>query len=114
MTTEFDDTTTVRELRGIVQQFVDERDWRHFHNAKNLSMSLAIEVGELMEHFQWLTTEQVVARQGYCKDQVADELADVACYALGLANALDIDLTSAIRTKMVKNRIKHPEPPAST
>ena len=47
-----DRTTTVNELRELVQQFVDERDWNTFHNPKNLSMSLAIEAGELMEHFR--------------------------------------------------------------
>ena len=52
-----DQQTTVAELREIVQRFVDERDWHQFHSPKNLSMSLAIEVAELMEHFQWITTE---------------------------------------------------------
>lgn len=102
-----DQETTVGQLRNIVQQFVDERDWRHFHNAKNLSMSLAIEAGELMEHFQWLTTEQVVDGD-FSLSEVRDELADVACYALAISNALEIDLSSAIKNKMVKNRIKYP------
>ena len=106
-----DDTkTTVAELRAIVQEFVDERQWRKFHNAKNLSMSLAIEAAELMEHFQWLTTDEVVAGEQMDVNEIADELADVTCYALAMANVLKIDLSQAVRSKMVKNRIKYPAP----
>ncbi|MEZ6137162.1 MAG: nucleotide pyrophosphohydrolase [Pirellulaceae bacterium] len=104
-----DDTeTSVSELRQIMREFVAERNWQKFHNAKNLTMSLAIEAGELMEHFQWLTTEEVEAQQGYDLAAVSDELADVVCYALSLANALEIDLTAAITSKMVQNRLKYP------
>ena len=108
MTTKDDATTTVAELKVVVQQFVDERNWRKFHNAKNLSMSLAIEAAELMEHFQWLTTDEVVAGQQQNFAEIADELADVTCYALAIANVLHIDLTQAVNGKMVKNRLKYP------
>jgi dCTP diphosphatase len=108
MTTTSDSTTTVAELKEVVQQFVDERNWRKFHNAKNLSMSLAIEAAELMEHFQWLTTEEVVAGEQQDLAEIADELADVTCYALAIANVLNIDLSHAVKSKMVKNRMKYP------
>jgi NTP pyrophosphatase (non-canonical NTP hydrolase) len=108
MTINDDSTTTVADLKGVVQQFVDERNWRKFHNAKNLSMSLAIEAAELMEHFQWLTTDEVVAGEQQDFTEIADELADVTCYALALANVLKIDLTKAVNSKMVKNRKKYP------
>ena len=48
-----DQETTVADLRRIVADFVTARDWEQFHSPKNLSMALAIEAGELMEHFQW-------------------------------------------------------------
>ena len=99
---------TVQQLREIMRQFVRERQWEKFHNAKNLSMSLAIETGELLEHFQWLTTDQVVAGEGLDRAGIRDELADVLCYALSLANALDIDISQAIHQKMIKNRLKYP------
>jgi NTP pyrophosphatase (non-canonical NTP hydrolase) len=105
-----DSDCTVSQLRSVVEQFVVERDWHKFHNAKNLSMSLSIEASELMEHFQWLTTEEVVAGEGFDRQQVTEELADVGSYLLALANALDIDLSSAIVQKMVKNRLKYPAP----
>lgn len=103
-----DETTTVAELRQWMKAFVAERNWQHFHNGKNLAMSLAIEAGELMEHFQWLTSDEVLDRDRLDMPGIRDELADVVCYALSLANALDIDLSQAIEQKMVKNRVKYP------
>jgi len=91
-----------------MRTFVAERNWEKFHNAKNLSMSLAIETGELLEHFQWLTSDEVVAGEGYDLQEVQDGMADVACYLLSLASALDVDLAQAIEQKMVKNRVKYP------
>lgn len=103
-----DSSATVRQLRDLMQRFVDERNWRQFHNLKNLSMSLAIEAGELMEHTQWLTSEQVEEGSQIDRQAVAEELCDVLSYTLAIANALDIDLTSALQQKMVKNRAKYP------
>ena len=71
-------------------------------------MALAIEAAELMEHYQWLTTEQVTLGEGYDLAEVTDELADITSYVLALANTLDIDLSSAVANKMVKNRLKYP------
>lgn len=103
-----DRTTTVGELRQVVEQFVAERDWHRFHDLKNLSMSLSIEAAELMEHTQWLGSDQVQAAEGYDCQQVAEELADVLSYTLAIANRLEIDLSSAMIAKMAKNRLKYP------
>ncbi|MBL9123439.1 MAG: nucleotide pyrophosphohydrolase, partial [Planctomycetaceae bacterium] len=88
-----DDRATVAELRALVRQFVDERDWQQFHTPKNLAMSLAIEAAELMEHFQWLTPDEVqrAAAEPATRTAVGEELADVLCYALALANTLGLD-----------------------
>jgi dCTP diphosphatase len=106
-----DQITTIAELRYLVAEFVAARDWNQFHSPKNLSMSLAIEAAELMEHFQWLTVEEsreIAAKPGKLTEVSSDELADVLCYSLALANELNIDLTAAIRSKMVKNAEKYP------
>lgn len=103
-----DTATSVAQLKSLVEQFVGERNWQQFHNAKNLSMALTVEAAELMEHFQWLTTDQVRSGQGYDLQQVTEELADITSYALALANVLEIDLAQAVEQKMVKNRIKYP------
>jgi dCTP diphosphatase len=105
-----DATTTLATLKEAMRQFVAEREWEQFHSPKNLSMGLAVEAAELMEHFLWIDNEpsrQVVgdpARLG----EVADEMADVACYLLALSNTLGIDLSEAILSKMAKNALKYP------
>lgn len=105
-----DATTSLAQLRHMVEEFVRARSWEPFHTPKNLSMALAIEAAELMEHFQWLTpeqAEQVKADRIKCT-AVADELADVLCYVMALANRLEIDLSAAVQAKMVKNAEKYP------
>jgi NTP pyrophosphatase (non-canonical NTP hydrolase) len=89
---------------------VDARDWRQFHSPKNLSMALAIEAAELMEHFQWIEPEESRrANQDPAKlNAVSEELADVLCYALAIANELGIDVSQAMRAKMKKNELKYP------
>ncbi len=105
-----DTTATIAELRRLVEEFVARRDWHQFHTPKNLAMSLAIEAAELMEHFQWLTAEQsrAVAERPEKLAEVGDELADVFCYALAMANELGLDLASALAAKMAKNAEKYP------
>ncbi|HEX7376035.1 MAG TPA: nucleotide pyrophosphohydrolase [Pirellulales bacterium] len=105
-----DQQTTLSDLREIVRQFVDERDWRQFHSPKNLSMSLAIEAAELMEHFQWISPEESrqIAADPEKLSAVGEELSDVLCYALALANELGLDVSTALRDKMVKNARKYP------
>ncbi len=105
-----DATTTLAELRQLIADFVADRDWSQFHSPKNVSMALAIEAAELMEHFQWLTTEEsrLLASDPKKLAEVAEELADVIGYSLALANELGIDVSSAMRSKMVKNAQKYP------
>ena len=105
-----DRETTIAELRRVVEEFVDRRDWHQFHTPKNLAMSLAIEAAELMEHFQWLTADEsrAVAQRPEKLDEVADEVADVFCYILAMANELGLDLAAALEAKMVKNAKKYP------
>jgi len=104
-----DDRTTVSELKRVIADFVAERDWEQFHDPKNLSMAIAIEAAELMEHFQWLRNDQMdEAMSDDQRDQIADELADVAAFLLSLANVLGTDLSAAIERKMSKNAVKYP------
>ncbi len=107
-----DHTGSLAQLRAVVQQFVAEREWQQFHTPKNLAMSLAIEAAELMEHFQWLSAEQsrALADDPTELAEVADEMADVFCYLMALANELNVDLSAALTAKMVKNRLKYPAP----
>lgn len=105
-----DDHTTIADLRTAVQEFVSERQWESFHNPKNLSGSIAIEAAELIEIFQWLTTEECsqTAHHPSIHRHTREELADVVIYCLALANALEIDLSQAIYEKMAANAAKYP------
>ena len=105
-----DATTTVAELRRLVAEFVAGRDWSQFHSPKNVSMALAIEAAELMEHFQWLSVEDSrrLADDPKKLAEVGEELADVVGYSFALANELGLDLSKAIRAKMAKNAQKYP------
>ena len=105
-----DRTTTLAELVKLVDDFVAERAWEPFHDPKNLSCSIAIEAAELMEHFQWVRTEELdgLRKNEQAMAEIRDELADVTAYVLALANALDLDLASALADKMEKNALKYP------
>ncbi len=105
-----DDSTTVADLRAMVLNFVQERDWQQFHAPKNLSMAMAIETSELMEHFQWLDTEASRHPPADKMIDIGEELADVLCYAMAIANELDIDIASTMARKMELNRKKYPAP----
>ena len=106
-----DDKTTVQHLRNLMQEFVVERDWTKFHTPKNLAGSVAIEASELLELFQWLTTEDATERakgDQEFRTKIGDEMADVLLYLLSLANALNIDVSTATINKIEKNKIKYP------
>lgn len=105
-----DGVTTVAEIRARVLDFVRERDWEQFHAPKNLSMALAAEAGELMEHFLWSTPEQsrMVAAGPAKRAKIEEELADVMIYALEFANMTGIDVAAAIERKLTLNAQKYP------
>ena len=105
-----DAQTTVAELKEAVARFAAERAWEPFHNPKNLAMGLAVEVAELMEHFLWLDGEasRALGQDESRRGEIADEVADVACHLFNLCNALKLDLSQAVRAKMIKNAQKYP------
>jgi NTP pyrophosphatase (non-canonical NTP hydrolase) len=105
-----DSGTTVSDLKMRVLSFVREREWEQFHSPKNLSMALAAEAGELMEHFLWATAEQsrTIVREPAKRAKIADELADVVIYALEFANMTGLDVSAAIEEKMAANAKKYP------
>jgi len=104
-----DGTTTLEDLRARVATFVRERDWEQFHTPKNLSMSIAIEAAELMEHFQWLTVEESKNLSCEALADIGEELADIVIYSLSLSNALGLDVSRVVLDKMEKNIRKYPK-----
>jgi NTP pyrophosphatase (non-canonical NTP hydrolase) len=96
------------ELAALLAEFARERDWDQFHSPKNLAMALAGEVGELLEHFQWLSEQQSADLPAEVKDAVALEMADVLLYLVRLADKLGIDLGAAAVRKIGLNAAKYP------
>ncbi len=105
-----DQTTTVADLKKLVDDFVRERDWSQFHSPKNLAMALAVEAAELMEHFQWIEVadSREVANHPEKLAAAAEEIADVLAYTLAMANSMGVDLSETLHAKMVKNAQKYP------
>jgi len=101
---------SLKKIKEKIKQFVKERDWEQYHSPKNLSMSVAIEAAELMEHFQWLTTEQSkeLLKNKKKRSEIQDELADIAIFIFDFCNIFNINLERIIMVKLRKNRKKYP------
>ncbi|MAH40053.1 MAG: NTP pyrophosphohydrolase [Puniceicoccaceae bacterium] len=106
-----DDTNTqIQTLKDRILAFAQERDWEQFHSPKNLSMAIAAEAAELMEHFLWQSAES--SRREVLSDpfreKIIEEIADILIFAIEFANVSGIDLATAITKKMEKNALKYP------
>ncbi len=101
----------MKDLDEFIQkiiEFRDKRDWKQFHNPKDLALSLTLEAGEVMEHFQWKNNEEVQKYVKSHKDQIGEELADVLYWVLLMSNDLNIDILQALDKKLIKNDSKYP------
>ena len=87
-----------------INQFRDERNWRQFHNEKDLALSISIEAAELLEIFQWKTSEEALKDFEHWKE----EIADVLIYSYMLADSLNLDIDEIIQEKLIKNNLKYP------
>ena len=99
------------ELSNVITRiraFRHARDWMQFHNPKNLACSIAIEAGELLEHFQWKTEKESAQHAKKRKSELAAEIADIAIYLLELTDNLGIDLVDAIEKKLQNNERRYP------
>ena len=96
------------EITKQIIDFRDARDWKQFHNPKDLSLSLVLEVAELIEHFQWKDKDEIDEHIKKNKEDISDEMADVLYFLLVLAHDLDINLVEAVRRKIQKNNAKYP------
>ena len=98
----------LKKLMDAVVSFRDERDWKQFHNPKDVALSLVLEAVEVMEHFQWKTKKEIDTYLKESKGEVADELADVLYWVLLMSNDLDIDIYEAFMKKLKDNNKKYP------
>ena len=95
---------------SIIREFVKERGWERYHRPESLAVSASIEIGELLELFQWLDDEEI---ERYLRDdafrfRLASEIADVMIYLLRLADVTGINPSDAILDKMKENEKKYP------
>ena len=105
-----DKNNTIQQLKEMIFEFDDERDWHQYHHPKELSISISLEANELLENFQWKEKQSIDSIKGdeVLMNELKDELADVMIYCLNFANQLDIDVSSAIQKKIEKNMEKYP------
>lgn len=92
------------DLINKINKFRDDRDWRQFHNAKDLALSVSLEASELLENFQWKTSEEAIKDN---IENIKDEIADVMIYSLMLADDLELDVEEIIMNKIKKNGEKY-------
>ena len=94
-----------QETIDMILKFRDDRDWKQFHNPKDLAISISLEAAELLEVFQWSGSD--VSGDGKI-DKIKEELADVLVYCVHMADALDLDIDQIVQEKMKKNNEKYP------
>ena len=94
-----------KETIDMVLKFRDDRNWRQFHNPKDLAISISLEAAELLETFQWSGADLDCAEK---RDKVREELADVVNYCILMADACGLDLDEIVREKVRRNAEKHP------
>ena len=88
-----------------INKFRDDRNWRQFHKEKDLAISISLEANELLEIFQWKTSEEAVAND---LEHIKEELADVFIYGLMLADNLNLYVEKIISDKIKLNGKKYP------
>ncbi|MDH4274391.1 MAG: nucleotide pyrophosphohydrolase [Gammaproteobacteria bacterium] len=95
-------------VKHVLRQFASDRDWDQFHSPKNLSMALAAEAAELLEHFQWLTEAQSANLPPEKLAEVELEIADIFLYVIRVADKLNVDLLQVAAKKIELNKQKYP------
>lgn len=94
-----------RETIEQVLRFRDDRNWRQFHNPKDLALSISLEAAELLEVFQWSGSDTVCESQ---KDKIKEELADVLNYCILMADVCGLDMDEIVQEKIKRNNEKYP------
>lgn len=98
----------LNDLTKKIVKFNKERDWKQFHNPKDLAISLSLEASEVLEHFQWKNKEEIEEYIKTHKEHIGEELADVFYWVLLICHDLKIDIIKASEKKLKKNIEKYP------
>lgn len=97
--------TEIKDLIHSINQFRDDRNWRQYHNPKDLAISISIEAAELLEDFQWKSNEEALEAN---EENIREEIADILIYSLMLCSDLHLDVKVIIEEKLIKNGEKYP------
>ncbi|KON83253.1 nucleotide pyrophosphohydrolase [Rossellomorea marisflavi] len=95
----------IQQLMNKIDKFRDDRNWRPNHNPKDLAISISIEAAELLEDFQWVTSEEALEEN---TENIREEIADILIYSLTLCSELGFDVKEIVEEKIVKNGLKYP------
>lgn len=100
----------IEEIQNKLAVFAEEREWDQFHSPKNISMALAVEAGELLEIFQWMTESDsmLATSDPKLRGRIEEEIADIQINLLRLADKLSVDVESAVNRKIESNAQKYP------
>ena len=98
----------LQKLENLITRFRDERNWKQFHNPKDTSLSLVLEATEVMEHFQWKNSKEMIEHIKQHKKEIGEELADVLYWVLLMSHDLDIDIKDALEKKLIIAKRKYP------
>lgn len=98
----------IKTLTRRICRFRDARDWKQFHNPKDIALSMMLEAGEVAEHFQWMSREEIERYAREHREEIGEELSDVLYWVLLLSYDLKIDLAKAFERKMQLNEKKYP------
>lgn len=98
----------IKSLTEKVVSFRDKRNWKQFHNPKDLSLSLVLEATEVMEHFQWKSSEEIEKYIKSNENEISEELADVFYWVLLMSHDLNIDIEKSLIRKLKINEKKYP------
>jgi NTP pyrophosphatase (non-canonical NTP hydrolase) len=101
-------TDTFHEMTERIRRFRDAREWRQFHQPKEMAVAIAAEAGELLQHFVWQSAEQSEDRVRLKRAEIVDEMADVALLLFEFADNCGVDLAEAMRAKLLRNEARYP------
>ena len=98
----------IKDLTAKIGKIRDDRDWKQFHNPKDMAVSLALEANEVLEHFQWRNGAEMDEYVKTHKDEIGEELADVLYWVLAMSSGIDLDIKEALEKKLLKTEKKYP------
>jgi NTP pyrophosphatase (non-canonical NTP hydrolase) len=105
-----DSEATLEDLKKSVKKFCEDRDWDQYHNAKDLAIGVITESSELLENFRFKSEKEIeeMFKSEVKKEHISEEMADILYFLLRLAQRYDVDLSSELNKKIIRNEKKYP------